>query len=128
MFSRKIYTADKTFTRPPVATNSKSGENSAKQSTPEKEILREELEDSFNISQPSEMRDEILSVNADLSTSDTTLILPQFCCPNPERPEDNSDQWVFACGDCLYTSGQTSKKSKTVPAQTCTIVLRTVFI
>ena len=79
-----------------------SSENSANQSTPEKEILREELEDSFNISQPSEMRDEILSVNADLSTSDTTLVLPHFCGPNPERPEDNSDQWVFACGDCLH--------------------------
>ena len=79
-----------------------SSENSAKQDTPEKEILREELEDSFNISQPSEMRDEILSVNADLSTSDTTLVLPHFCGPNPERPEDNSDQWVFACDDCLH--------------------------
>ena len=79
-----------------------SSENSANQSTPEKEILREELEDSFNISQPSEMRDEILSVNADLSTSDTTLVLPHFCGPNPERPEDNSDQWVFACSDCLH--------------------------
>ena len=69
-----------------------SSENSANQSTPEKEILREELEDSFNISQPSEMRDEILSVNADLSTLDTTLLLPHFCGPNPETPEDNSDQ------------------------------------
>ena len=66
-----------------------SSENSAKQRIPEKGILREELEDSFNISQPSEMRDEILSVNADLSTSDTTLVLPHFCGPNPERPEEN---------------------------------------
>ena len=101
-----------------------SSGNSANQSTPEKEIL----EDAFNILQPSEMREEILSVNADLSSSDTTLVLPHFCLPNPKRPEDNSDQWVFACGDCLYTSGQTSKKSKIVPAQTCMIVLRTVFI
>ena len=67
-----------------------SSENSGKRDTPEKEILREEPEDSFNISQPSVMRDEILSVNADLSTSDTTLVC-HFCAPNPERPEDNSD-------------------------------------
>ena len=80
-----------------------SSENSAKQDTPEKEILREELEDSCNISQPSEMRDEeILSVNADISITDTTLVLPHYCGPNPERPEDDSDQSVFACGDCCH--------------------------
>ena len=80
-----------------------SSENSAKQNTPEKEILREELEDSCNISQPSETRDEeTLSVNADISITDTTLVLPHYCGPNPGRPEDDSDQSVFACGDCRH--------------------------
>ena len=80
-----------------------SSENSTNQSAPEKEILREELEDSCNISQPNEMRDEeILSVNADISITDTTLVLPHYCGPNPERPEDDSDQSVFACGDCCH--------------------------
>ena len=80
-----------------------SSENSEIQSTPEKEILREELEDSCNILLPNEMRDEeILSVNADISITDTTLVLPHYCGPNPERPEDDSDQSVFACGDCCH--------------------------
>ena len=80
-----------------------SSENSEIQSTPEKEILREELEDSCNILLPNEMRDEeILSVNADISITDTTLVLPHYCLPNPERPEDDSDQSVFACGDCCH--------------------------
>ena len=80
-----------------------SSENSGKRDTPEKEILREKLEDSGNISQPSEMRDEeILSVNADISIPDTALVLPHYCGPNPERPEDDSDQSVFACGDCCH--------------------------
>ena len=86
-----------------MASKLASSENSAKQNIPEKEILREELEDSCNISQPNEMRDEeILSVNADISITDTTLVLPHYCGPNPERPEDDSDQSVFACGDCCH--------------------------
>ena len=104
-----------------------SSENSVNQSTPEKEILRKELEDSFNISQPSEMRDEILSLNADLSTRTQ----PWFC--HTFVVQTQKDQRTIVINGCLpvviaYTSGETSKKSKTVPAQTYTIVLRTVFI
>ena len=80
-----------------------SSENSEIQSTPEKEILREELEVSLNISQPSETRDdEISSVNADLPLSDTTLVLPHYCGPNLERLESISEKSVFACGDCFH--------------------------
>ena len=80
-----------------------SSENSEIQSTPEKEILREELEVSLNISQPSETRDdEISSVNADLPLSDTTLVLPHYRGPNLVRLESISEKSVFACGDCFH--------------------------
>ena len=80
-----------------------SSENSENQSTPEKEILREELEVSLNISEPSETRDnEISSVIADLPLLDTTLVLPHYCGPNLERVETISEKSVFACGDCLH--------------------------
>ena len=80
-----------------------SSENSENQSTPEKEILREELEVSLIISQPSETRDdEISSVNADLPLSDTTLVLPHYCGPNLERLESIREKSVFACGDCFH--------------------------
>ena len=80
-----------------------SSENSVNQSTPEKEILREELEVSLNISKPSETRDnEISSFIADLPLLDTTLVLPHYCGPNLERLESIREKSVFACGDCFH--------------------------
>ena len=68
------------------------------------EILREELvEDSLNLSQPSDVReDDISSINADLSSMETDLVLPHFCGPNPTRLDESGDQYVFACDDCFH--------------------------
>ena len=111
-----------------MASKLASSENSAKQSTPEKEILREELEDSCNISQPSEMRDEeILSVmlTSQLRTQ------PWFC--HTIVVQTLKDQRMTVIKVCLpvaiaATYGETGKKFKIVLAQICTIVLRTVFM
>ena len=69
------------------------------------EILREELvEDSLNLSQPSDVReDDISSINADLSSLETDLVLPHFCGPNPTRLDEGGDQYVFACDDCFQS-------------------------